>query len=202
MVKQLHDNKDTSHIPIILLTSKSSVEHQIEGLQLGIEDYVTKPFSADFLRVRILNILDLRRRMQEMFRAQLMEERREPGNEDITLAQQELERLQESDRELIDRAVAFIRDNVTNAELSVELIATELHTSRSCLFKKIKALTGIAPVALIRDVRLKRAIELMADGSVSLTQVAYDSGFSDPLYFSKCFKQKYGVPPSEYRASK
>ncbi len=202
MVKRLHDNKDTSHIPIILLTSKSSVEHQIEGLQLGIEDYVTKPFSADFLRVRILNILDLRRRMQEMFRAQLMEERREPGNEDITLAQQELERLQESDRELIDRAVAFIRDNVTNAELSVELIATELHTSRSCLFKKIKALTGIAPVALIRDVRLKRAIELMADGSVSLTQVAYDSGFSDPLYFSKCFKQKYGVPPSEYRASK
>ncbi len=199
LVKQLHDNKDTSHIPIILLTSKSSVEHQIEGLQLGIEDYVTKPFSADYLRARILNILNLRRRMQEMFRARLMEERREAGNEDVALAQQELERLQESDRELIDKAVAFIRDNVANAELSVELIAVELHTSRSCLFKKIKALTGIAPVALIRDVRLKHAIELMADGSVSLTQVAYDSGFSDPLYFSKCFKQKYGVPPSEYR---
>ena len=199
LVKQVRANKDTSHIPIILLTSKTAVEHKIEGLQLGIEDYITKPFSADFLRARILNILDLRRRMQETFRSQLMEEKKETGNEDVALAQQELDRLQESDKELIDHAVAFIRANVANAELSVEQIAAELHTSRSCLFKKIKALTGIAPVALIRDIRLKHAIELMADDSISLTQVAYDSGFSDPLYFSKCFKQVYGVPPSEYR---
>ena len=199
MVKSIRANISTCHIPIILLTSKSTIENQIEGFELGIEDYITKPFSANYLKARIFNLLAQRKRLQALYCSQIITSPIEKEEINKDLDSNELALLSSYDKELINTIVKYIKENIGNTTLSVENIAKEVGLSRSALFKKIKTLIGLAPIELIKNLRIQQAVELIEEGKQNLTQIAYITGFNDSHYFSKCFKQMYGMSPSEYK---
>lgn len=199
MVKGIRANISICHIPIILLTSKSTVESQIEGFELGIDDYVTKPFSANYLKARIFNLLEQRKRLQTLYCSQLMTSEKEKEEINNEIDTNKLTLLSPYDKELVEKIVKHIKENIEDTTLSVESIAQEIGLSRSTLFKKIKTLTGLAPIELIKSIRIQQAVALIEEGKQNLTQIAYTTGFNDSHYFSKCFKQMYGMTPSEYK---
>lgn len=197
MVKKLQSNTSTCHIPLVLLSSKAEVESQNEGLELGVDDYITKPFSASYLTAKIWNIIKQRKRIQALYYSQLIQNK----EEDFTLSEEkeEFQLLPKADKELLNRIVSFIKKNIDRPDLTVDTLIEEVGISRSTLFKKIKTLIGISPMELIKNIRLKKAAELIKEGSDNFTQIAYKTGFNDSQYFSKCFKQIYGVTPTEYK---
>ena len=199
MVKSIRANISICHIPIILLTSKSNVESQIEGFELGIDDYVTKPFSANYLKARIFNLLEQRKRLQALYCSQLMTSEKEKEEINDEIDTNKLTLISPYDKELVEKIVKHIKENIGDTTLSVESIAQEMGLSRSALFKKIKTLTGLAPIELIKNIRIQQAVALIEEGKQNLTQIAYTTGFNDSHYFSKCFKQMYGMTPSEYK---
>lgn len=197
MVEKLQCNTTTCHIPIIFLSSKADVENQNQGLKLGVDDYITKPFSASYLTTKIWNIIKQRKRIQALYYSQLIKNEEE-GNSHPE-EKEELELLPQTDKELLDKIVNFINNHLDNPDLTVDSLVEEAGISRSALFKKIKTLIGISPMELIKNIRLKKAAELVKEGSCNFTQIAYKTGFNDSQYFSKCFKQIYGVTPTEYK---
>lgn len=198
MFKMLRRNPATSHIPVILLTNESSAEGEVESLNLGVEAYVPKPFSSKVLRAQADNIVRGRRRLQELYRSQFIypETDATPGDTASDSA------LPPAEQAFIDRMTEHIGSHLGSPELNVESLAREMGVSRSVLFKKTKALTGLSPVELIRDLRFRKAAELLETGSQTMTEIAFLTGFYDSHYFSKCFKQVYGMSPSEYRKMK
>ena len=195
LVHALREEMTTSHIPIVLLTAKTTLDDKIEGMQLGADDYITKPFSTSYLKARIFNLLEQRKRLQAMYCANLMpdpDRKQEPSEE---LVQQ----LSPNDRRFMDKVMEFIEQNLDNGNLSVEDIATEVHMSRSVYFKKIKTLTGLSPVEFLREFRMKRAAQLILTKEYSMAQIAYMVGVNDSHYFSKLFKQQFGMTPTEYK---
>lgn len=197
MVKRLQSNTCTCHIPVVLLSSKADVENQNEGLELGVDDYITKPFSASYLVTKIWNIIRRRKRIQALYYAELIQSKEDNGIG--SEAQEELRSIPQADKDLLDRIVCFISEHLDYPDLSVDTLVEEAGISRSALFKKIKTLIGISPMELIKNIRLKKAAELIKEGSDNFTQIAYRTGFKDSQHFSKCFKLVYGVTPTEYR---
>ena len=197
MVEKLQHNTTTCHIPIILLSSKADIENQKQGLELGVDDYITKPFSASYLTTKIWNIIKQRRRIQALYYSQLIQNQKEKNNS--IEEKEELKLLPKTDKELLDKIVNFISDHLDYPDLTVDTLVEEAGISRSALFKKIKTLIGISPMELIKNIRVKKAAELIKEGSDNFTQIAYKTGFNDSQYFSKCFKQIYGVTPTEYK---
>lgn len=197
MVKKLQANTYTCHIPIVLLSSKADVENQNEGLELGVDDYITKPFSASYLIAKIWNIIRQRKRIQALYYSELIQNKEESNID--SEEQEELRSLPQADKDLLNGIVCFINKHLDHPDLSVDTLVEEAGISRSALFKKIKTLIGISPMELIKNIRLKKAAELIEEGSDNFTQVAYKVGFKDSQHFSKCFKQIYGVTPTEYR---
>ena len=195
MVKKLQANTYTCHIPIVLLSSKADVENQNEGLELGVDDYITKPFSASYLIAKIWNIIRQRKRIQALYYSELIQNKEESNID----SKEELRSLPQADKDLLDGIVCFINKHLDHPDLSVDTLVEEAGISRSALFKKIKTLIGISPMELIKNIRLKKAAELIEEGSDNFTQVAYKVGFKDSQHFSKCFKQIYGLTPTEYR---
>lgn len=198
MVRKLQANIYTCHIPIVLLSSKAEVENRNEGLELGVDDYITKPFSASYLIARIWNIIKQRKRIQALYYSELVRNKEEnhPG---APQEKEELRALPQADKDLLDRIVCFIEEHLDYPQLSVDTLVEEAGISRSALFKKIKTLIGISPMELIKNIRLKKAAEFIKEGSDNFTQIAYKTGFKDSQHFSKCFKTVYGVTPTEYR---
>lgn len=197
MVRRLQSNTCTCHIPVVLLSSKADVENQNEGLELGVDDYITKPFSASYLVTKIWNIIRRRKRIQALYYAELIQSKEDNGIG--SEAQEELRSIPQADKDLLDRIVCFISEHLDHPDLSVDTLVEEAGISRSALFKKIKTLIGISPMELIKNIRLKKAAELIKEGSDNFTQIAYRTGFKDSQHFSKCFKLVYGVTPTEYR---
>ncbi len=200
MVKKLQANIYTCHIPIVLLSSKADVENQNEGLELGVDDYITKPFSASYLIAKIWNIIKQRKRIQALYYSELIQNKEE--NSLGAQEKEELRTLPQVDKDLLDKMVCFIEAHLDYPELSVDTLVEEAGISRSALFKKIKTLIGISPMELIKNIRLKKAAEFIREGSDNFTQIAYKTGFKDSQHFSKCFKLVYGVTPTEYKKKK
>ena len=197
MVKKLQANTYTCHIPIVLLSSKADVENQNEGLELGVDDYITKPFSASYLIAKIWNIIRQRKRIQALYYSELIQNKEESNID--SEEKEELRSLPQADKDLLDGIVCFINKHLDHPDLSVDTLVEEAGISRSALFKKIKTLIGISPMELIKNIRLKKAAELIREGSDNFTQIAYKTGFKDSQHFSKCFKMIYGVTPTEYK---
>lgn len=195
MMKELRADMTTSHIPIVLLTAKTSIESKLEGMEYGADDYITKPFSATYLKARVENLLSQRRKLQNLYRDNLMNmnvaERAE--------AEQQTPEMSANDRKFMDRLVELMEKNMDNGDLVVDDLVGELAVSRSVFFKKLKTLTGLAPIEFIKEMRIKRAVQLIETGEFNMTQISYMVGINDPRYFSKCFKQKMGMTPTEYR---
>ncbi|MDP4209434.1 MAG: two-component regulator propeller domain-containing protein [Bacteroidota bacterium] len=196
MVERIKENKDLCHIPVILLSAKSSLGDRIGGLEKGIDDYITKPFSATYLKTRIRTLIGQRRALQELYLSLLSVGGKQSLQEQLTPLHPQISSY---DEQFIQRLMDFMEKNMDNTSLAVEEFASAFSMSRAVFFKKIKTLLGISPGDFIRDIRVKRAVQLIESGAVSLTEVAYKCGFSDPNYFGKCFKKQVGVSPSEYK---
>lgn len=201
MVRELREEMATSHIPIVMLTAKSTIESKIEGMKLGADDYITKPFSAAYLKARIFNLLEQRKKLQALYCASLL-----PSSTEQHVAEKEekdsLPTLSPNDQKFMDRVMEAIEKHLDNGDLLVEDIANEVNMSRSVFFKKLKTLTGLSPVEFLREIRMKRAAQLIETEEYSMAQIAYMVGLNDSHYFSKCFKQQYGITPTEYKESR
>ena len=200
MMRELRADMTTSHIPIVLLTAKTSIESKLEGLEYGADDYITKPFSATYLKARVRNLLVQRQKLQELYRENLMSPGAAASGECKGQAlQEQTPEMSPNDRKFMDKLVELMEKNMDNGDLVVDDLVQELAVSRSVFFKKLKTLTGLAPVEFIKEMRINRAVQLIGTGEYSMTQIAYMVGINDPRYFSKCFKQKMGMTPTEYR---
>ncbi len=187
--KKVKMDERTSHIPIILLTAKTSEESKIGGLEKGAEDYITKPFNIDILRQKILNILHTRRLLQEKLSNQIM---LEPTNVKI----------ESHDQKFLARAVKVVEKNIDNSDLNVDHFSREIGISKMQLYRKMNALTNQTVREFIKTIRLKRAAQLLEQNVINISEVAYAVGFTDISYFRKCFKKQFGVTPSEYKHKK
>ncbi len=181
LCKTLKGQFSTSHIPVILLTAKSLEEQRAEGYDSGADAYISKPFSEKVLLSRIGNLLKSRILLKEHYL--------ETG--------ESASRPQEND--FLSRFRAKVQENISNEDLSVEQIGSELGLSRVQLYRKIKALTGYSPVELVRITRLKAAEQLLKTSDLTVSEIAYKVGFGTPSYFSKCFKELFGRQPGEGR---
>ena len=187
--QRVKDNMATSHIPVILLTARALSKHQVEGYESGADGYITKPFSADVLIARIDNLLRNRLRLKGLFGS---EEEKE-----VRQTEAPAEEPQKKEDKFIIRFREYIEQHMSDSNLGVETIGMELGLSRVQLYRKVKALTGQSPVELLRTVRLHKARRLLQDSVKSISEVAYEVGFTSPSYFTKCFKDEFGVSPSE-----
>lgn len=191
LLQEIKKNIITSHIPLVLLSSKTTIESKLEGLAYGADDYITKPFSVSYFKARIANLISQRKHLQEIFRSQNVNHHYEPQAFAVT----------SQDEVLMENVVKVIEKNMENFEFSIDDMRAEVGMSRSAFFKKIKGLTGLAPVEFVRDIKLKRAAQLLSSGEYRVKEVTYMIGFSDSKYFAKCFKEKFGVTPMEYKQS-
>ncbi|WP_308765183.1 two-component regulator propeller domain-containing protein [uncultured Bacteroides sp.] len=203
MARSLRENITTSHIPIVLLTAKINIDSKIESMKLGVDDYITKPFSAAYLKARIFNLLEQRKKLQALYCASLLP----VASEKQTIVSVETEKeetpfLSAGDRKFMDGVLETIEKNLDNGSLTVEEIAAEANMSRSVFFKKLKTLTGLSPIEFLKEIRMKRAAQLIETETYNMAQIAYMVGFNDSHYFSKCFKQHYGITPTEYKESR
>lgn len=185
MCKKLKTDERTSHIPVIMLTAKASVEDRIEGLETGADAYVTKPFNIKELRVRVKNLIEQRKKLRERFSKDI---KLEPKDIAITSA----------DETFLNRALEIIESQMENSEFEVRDFQDEMGMSRMQLFRKIKALTDYSPSEFIRNLRLKRASQLMEQNYGNVAQITYKVGFNNLSYFAKCFKDLFEISPSEY----
>jgi signal transduction histidine kinase/ligand-binding sensor domain-containing protein/DNA-binding response OmpR family regulator len=173
------------HIPVILLTARSTDLDRIGGYRTGADDYITKPFITDELLARMNSILANRQRIQQLYQRQTRLEPREISPTSV-------------DEKLLRKITAFLETHISENELSVEGLGAEVGLSRVHLYRKIKALTGLSPSDFIRDFRLKRAAQLLRTQKLKVAEVAYQVGFTDVHYFSKCFKKAYGMSPTAF----
>jgi signal transduction histidine kinase/ligand-binding sensor domain-containing protein/DNA-binding response OmpR family regulator len=186
---KIKSDERVSHIPVILLTARSSEEQRLEGFKTGADDYITKPFNFEVLEARINNLLRQREKSQKVFRKTL----------EVKSSELQITPL---DVKFIENAVKCVERNVSSAEFSVEDLGPELGISRAYVFKKILALTGKTPLEFIRTIRLQHAAQLLEKSQLSVREVAYKVGFNNPKYFTKYFKEQFNVLPSDYAALK
>lgn len=174
-----------SHIPVILLTAKAGEDHQLEGLGMGADDYVTKPFNMPVLKARIRNIIDASAKRRESFNRDI---RIEPSRITITSL----------DQRLVEKAIRIVEENIADSEFSVEELASKLNISRSYFYKKLMKITGKKPIEFIRIIRMKRACQLLDESQLQVAEIAYMLGYNSPRIFSRHFKDEFGISPSEY----
>lgn len=183
----------TSHIPVILLTARALSNHQIEGYESGADAYITKPFSADVLIARIGNLLKSRHQLKHLFG----KVSGAAGTEGTETHAEELTPRDKKEDAFVNKFHDFIEKNLADSDLNVETIGAELGLSRVQLYRKVKALTGQSPVELLRTARLQKGRELLQTTDKNVSEVAYEVGFTAPSYFTKCFKDEFGISPSD-----
>lgn len=187
---EIKSNIKTSHIPVILLTAVIDENRKIAGLEKGADDYLLKPFNLKELLLRINNILKQRNKWRELYNYQTL---------NSSHVQPKEKKYNSYDEELLQAIDTYLNKNMNNADLTIEELGHEIGLSRAHLFRKIKKLTGLSPSQYIRNFRLKKAKDILEAENIRIQELAYKVGFNDQNYFSKCFKEAYGVAPTEVR---
>jgi DNA-binding response OmpR family regulator len=175
----------TSHIPVILLTARGAMEHHIEGISSGADDYITKPFHTKILQLKIENLLATREKLREKFHR-------------IVTIEPQHEEIEDPDNKFLNRLVSLLEQHLSESDFNVSRLVSEIGMSRPVLFRKVKMLTGLSVIDLIRSTRLKKAEMLLKQRKMTISEVAFTVGFNDPKYFSKSFRAQFGKTPSEY----
>ncbi len=188
LCQKLKAEKLTDHIPVILLTAKADVESRIEGLDSGADDYLNKPFNSKELLARVKNLIEQRRKLKDRFKYSI-----QLNLTDIPITS--------ADQRFIQEAMKVVEEHLDDADFSIQEFALKMNLSRTHLHKKLKTITDQSPSEFIRNLRLQRATELFQSQYDNVSQIAYTVGFSNLSYFTKCFKEKYGVTPSDYLAA-
>lgn len=184
--EQLKTNTATSHIPVIMLTAKNLEEHRAEGYEHGADSYITKPFHSKVLLARIENLLRQRQLLKNLYQ----------GTKEAEMEISEAH-LEDRDKQFLKQLQAIIQKNLSYSEFGVEDMGQQIGLSRVQLYRKVKAMTGSSVVDLLRKARLAKARRLLETRSMSVSEVAYEVGFSAPSYFTKCFKEEYGMLPGD-----
>jgi DNA-binding response OmpR family regulator len=188
LCSNLKNDERTSHIPVIILTARATQEEKMEGLNTGADDYLVKPFNMPELKVRISNLLTQREKLKDHYSRSLV----------TTLSTSEMESI---DDKFMKKVVTIVNKRMSDFSFDVRSLQEELGMSRMHLFRKLKALTGIPPVTLIRNMRLEKAAKLISCKAGNITEIANSVGISNPSYFSKCFRDYFGVLPKDYTGS-
>lgn len=173
-------------LPVIILTARLSDENEIESRECGADDYMKKPFNMELLRLRINRLLDKRRINED-------------GKLKPVIAQPEI--TPGEDEKFVDKATKYIETHLDDTDLSVEQMASAIGVSRVQLYRRLVSVTGKTPSEFIRLIRLRHAERLLAESQLTISEIAYQVGFSSQRYFSKCFKDLYGYMPSQYKRS-
>jgi YesN/AraC family two-component response regulator len=184
-LNKLRNDPRTSHIPVILLTARGALNYQLEGYETGADDYLAKPVSTKLLLAKIKSCLAIREKLKEKYSRIV---RLQPAEENVD----------DPNDKFLQKLMAVLEDNIMDATFNVSKLVREVGMSRPVLFRKTKMLTGLSIVDLIRNVRLKKAEMLLKQKKLSISEVAFTVGFSDPKYFSKSFRHLYGKSPSEF----
>lgn len=204
MIHYIKQDRNIAHIPIIILSAKASVEDRLKGYDEGIDGYITKPFSATYLKGRIEAVINHRKTLQLEMLKQIqpatgyMMKDAQPVERDETDIIADNANISAQDA-TIKKAMKFILDNISDPDMKIDDIAQAMGMSRSVLYGKIKNAVGMTPIDFVRHIRITKAIEMLKDTDETLSSIAFSVGFSDPKYFSKVFKKEMGVIPSEYR---
>lgn len=186
LTERLKTNTATSHIPVIMLTAKNLEEHRAEGYEHGADSYITKPFHSKVLLARIENLLRQRQLLKNLYQGS------KEAEKEISEAH-----LEDRDKQFLKQLQAIIQKNLSDSEFGVEDMGQQIGLSRVQLYRKVKAMTGSSVVDLLRKARLAKARRLLETRSMSVSEVAYEVGFSAPSYFTKCFKEEYGMLPGD-----
>ena len=186
LCRAIRHNPKTNHIPIVILTSKGSQESQIEGMQAGADDFVSKPFHADLLEIRVNTLLEAKDRLRKNWQKQVVHQELQTG------------KLPVFEDEFLQKATAFIIAHLANPDLAVEDLENGLDMSKMQLYRKLKNLTSLAGNEFIRSIRLQQAKLLLETSSFNISEIAYQVGFNDPAYFARAFKKQYGKTPTNF----
>jgi signal transduction histidine kinase/ligand-binding sensor domain-containing protein/DNA-binding response OmpR family regulator len=183
--KKVKKDERTSHIPFILLTAVTAKESEKEALKAGVDDYITKPFDINILKLKADNLLSLRNTLREKYKNDIL---LQPSS--VTLVS--------PDEKFLKKAVDIIEKNISDPDFDIETFSSEVGVSRMQLYRKLEALTNMTVREFIRDIRIKRAAQLLEQNKITISEVIYHVGFRDMAYFRKCFREQYGASPSEY----
>lgn len=191
MLVKLKANSLTSHIPVILLTAKNTIESHIMGLKFGADYYLPKPFDMQLLSAAIDSILKQRKKF-----FQAIVDGEEILEDELSIADKLS--ITDEDKEFLEKTIQIVKERLEDRDFNIDTVADLMNMSRSAFFKKFKSLTNLAPVEFVRDTRLEAGKQMLESGSKNISEIAYSIGFNNPKYFSTCFKAKYGTSPKEY----
>ena len=184
MCQLIKSTPETSHIPVILLTAKNSEVSILEGLNSGADSYITKPFNVNVLNLYLRNTLNLRKKLHEQYQSNYSLNSFGHSNN--------------TDKQFVEKVINKIKDNIDETEFGVDELAKEVGMSRTNFYKKIKNLTGLTVNEFIKNIKLKIAANLLLNTDYNINEVAYQVGFKDSSYFSKCFKETFGSLPKDF----
>ncbi len=185
LCRTIKNNLDTSHIEVLLLTAKNSINDRIESYNAGADGYLSKPFELQVLQAKINSLIRNRKRKTDSFKQ----------NAEINISSLEYTSL---DEKFLENAVAIIEEHIAVTDFNLDLLSSRLNMSKSSLYRKIKSLTGLSPVEFTKNIRLKHACQMLAGQAGNISDIAYAVGFADPKYFTSCFKAEFGLTPTEY----
>lgn len=192
------NDHDISHIPIILLTAKSSIDDRIKGMEYGADDYITKPFNSTYLKAKIASLIKKRELLREYYMSK---------NGDIKIQIQPnkekewepyIPKITSYDDDFISKVIDGIESNLEETDFKIDILAKTMNMSRTVFYRKIKSIVGLSPIDFVKKIRIKRAIQLLEIKQFTIAEVAYQSGFTTPQYMSKVFKELMGCSPTEY----
>ena len=202
LCKAIKEDIRTSHIPVILLTAKDTLQDKETGYEIGADSYITKPFSAKLLRLRVRNILEGRKRLMQIIMRKTSsvdgdptaDEERTPDTSSDTFVPQ----LGKLDQEFLDRLNKLIEENMVTGKLDMAFLSDKMNMSHSTFYRKLKMLTGLTAVDYVKKLKLKRSLQLIASKEYNITEIAYKAGFNSPAHYREAFKDEYGMSPSQY----
>ena len=192
MCKQLKEDVRTSHIPIILLTAKDSLQDKEEGYQVGADSYLTKPFSATLLHSRINNLLESRKLLAERFAGSTSHHSLDEKRAQLA------ESMNKLDNEFLEKINKLIEDRLSSEKIDIGYLSDNMYMSKSTLYRKMKALTGLSTNEYVRKIKMRYAERLLLEGRYNISEVAFKVGINSVVYFRQCFKEEFGVLPSDY----
>ena len=188
--RTIKSSPELSHLPVILLTALSETGQRIHGIAEGADDYIPKPFHIDYVKIKIIRLLEERKQLRKRFMQSVQAGGIAIVNPDAKIAS--------ADKIFMEKFASLLAASFNEADISIEKISEAMGVSRVHLYRKVKELSGFSPVDYLRNFRLGKAANLLAERRHSISEVAYQTGFSSPAYFSKCFKEVFGMTPTEF----
>ena len=186
LCRKIKNNLNTSHIAVLLLTAKNSMDDRVACYEAGADAYISKPFAMKVLRARINNLIFNKQKLQQEFKSDV----------NVNISTLEYRSL---DEKFLDSAIRCIENHLSQVDFDIETLASDVGMSKSSLYRKIKSMTGLSPHEFIRNIKLKHACRMLKSKPVNISEVAYAVGFSTPKYFAACFKSEFGITPTEYQ---